>query len=225
MRETTILVDENAMHDSALVEFKKAEAIPDVLEKDKKKFEGTPVSISMLWRSTLFVTNFPREMDDGGIRNLLEQVRICLYKYFRAATNDETSFSMGGFLRPDGLAENTPTRGGFVMSPWNLPLVELASVPDQGINTYLQAAAQEALVLHGYKVPGASTNFGLTVLISDPSAKTKRSDAANSTLFVGGLNNKSTEVDIKGLFNEVSKLIRGSTMKKAYGESTVVWDD
>lgn len=98
-------------------------------------------------------------------------------------------------------------------------------LPNQGTNTYLQAVAQEALVLHDYKVPGASTNFGLTVLISDPSAKTKRSDAANSTLFVGGLNNKSTEVDIKGLFNEVSKLIRGSTMKKAYGESTVVWDD
>lgn len=212
------------MHDSALVEFKKAEAIPDVLEKDKKKFEGTPVSISMLWRSTLFVTNFPREMDDGGIRNLFRQVSICLHEYFRS-TNGETSHSMGESLRLDGLAESMPTQGDFVMSPWNPPLVELASVPDQGINTYLQAAAQEALVLHGYKVPGASTNFGLTVLISDPSAKTKRSDAANSTLFVGGLNSKSTEVDIKGLFNEVSKLIRGSTMKKAYGESTVVWDD
>lgn len=69
-------------------------------------------------------------------------------------------------------------------------------------------------MLHGYKIPGASTNFGLTVLISDPSAKTKRSDAANSTLFIGGLNNKSTEVDVKGLFNEVSKSIRGSAMKR-----------
>lgn len=68
------------MHDSALVEFKKAEAIPDVLEKDKKKFEGTPVSVSMLWRSTLFVTNFPREMDDAGIRNLFKQVRMYLHK-------------------------------------------------------------------------------------------------------------------------------------------------
>lgn len=68
------------MHDSALVEFKKAEAIPDVLEKDKKKFEGTPVSVSMLWRSTLFVTNFPRETDDAGIRNLFKQVRMYLHK-------------------------------------------------------------------------------------------------------------------------------------------------
>lgn len=98
-------------------------------------------------------------------------------------------------------------------------------LPNQGTNTYLQAVAQEALVLHDYKVPGASTNFGLTVLISDPSAKAKRSDAANSTLFVGGLNSKSTEVDIKGLFNEVSKPIRGSTMKKTYGAGIVVWDD
>lgn len=106
------------MHDSALVEFKKAEAIPDVLEKDKKKFEGTPVSISMLWRSTLFVTNFPREMDDGGIRNLFRQVSICLHEYFRS-TNGETSHSMGEFLRLDGLAESMPTQGDFVMSPWN----------------------------------------------------------------------------------------------------------
>ncbi|OWZ67231.1 hypothetical protein AYX14_00331 [Cryptococcus neoformans] len=165
VRETTILVDEDAMHDSALVEFKKAEAIPDVLEKDKKKFEGTPVSISMLWRSTLFVTNFPREMDDGGIRNLLEQYgRILETRWPSRKYADSRRFCYVTMESP--------------------------------------AAAQEALVLHGYKVPGASTNFGLTVLISDPSAKTKRSDAANSTLFVGGLNNKSTEVDIKGLFNE-----------------------
>ncbi|KAL0254058.1 hypothetical protein I308_101437 [Cryptococcus tetragattii IND107] len=165
VRETTILVDEDAMHDSALVEFKKAEAIPDVLEKDKKKFEGTPVSVSMLWRSTLFVTNFPREMDDGRIRNLFKQYgRILETRWPSRKYADSRRFCYITMESP--------------------------------------AAAQEALVLHGYKIPGASTNFGLTVLISDPSAKTKRSDAANSTLFVGGLNNKSTEVDVKGLFNE-----------------------
>ncbi|KGB79737.2 hypothetical protein CNBG_5575 [Cryptococcus deuterogattii R265] len=165
VRETTILVDEDAMHDSALVEFKKAEAIPDVLEKDKKKFEGTPVSVSMLWRSTLFVTNFPREMDDAGIRNLFKQYgRILETRWPSRKYADSRRFCYITMESP--------------------------------------AAAQEALVLHGYKIPGASANFGLTVLISDPSAKTKRSDAANSTLFVGGLNNKSTEVDVKGLFNE-----------------------
>ncbi|WVO20839.1 uncharacterized protein IAS62_002139 [Cryptococcus decagattii] len=165
VRETTILVGEDAMYDSALVEFKKAEAIPHVLEKDKKKFEGTPVSVSMLWRSTLFVTNFPREMDDEGIRNLFKQYgRILETRWPSRKYADSRRFCYITMESP--------------------------------------AAAQEALVLHGYKIPGASTNFGLTVLISDPSAKTKRSDAANSTLFVGGLNNKSTEVDVKGLFNE-----------------------
>ena len=29
----------------------------------------------MLWRSTLFVTNFPRDMDDDGMRKLFSQVR------------------------------------------------------------------------------------------------------------------------------------------------------
>ena len=45
--------------------------------------------------------------------------------------------------------------------------------------------------------------FGLSVLISDPSAKTKRTDAddsANRTLFVGGLTPKTTEHDVKVLF-------------------------
>ncbi len=43
----------------------------------------------------------------------------------------------------------------------------------------------------------------MTVLISDPSAKTKRSDAVQSTLFVGGLNSKTTEEDVDRLFKPV----------------------
>ncbi|WWC62824.1 uncharacterized protein I303_105422 [Kwoniella dejecticola CBS 10117] len=59
------------------------------------------------------------------------------------------------------------------------------------------SAAQEALILHGYKT--GNDGFGMSVLISDPSAKTQRSDASNSTLFVGGLDSKTTEVDVRSL--------------------------
>ncbi|ODO10809.1 hypothetical protein I350_01407 [Cryptococcus amylolentus CBS 6273] len=165
VREISILSNEESMHDDALVEFKFADAIPRVLEKDQKKYEGSPVSVSMLWRSTLFVTNFPREMDDEGIRKLFGQYgRILETRWPSRKYADSRRFCY--------ITMDSPT------------------------------SAQETLVLQGYKIPGASTNFGLTVLISDPSAKTKRSDAANSTMFVGGLNNKSTENDVRGLFKE-----------------------
>jgi RNA recognition motif-containing protein len=55
-------------------------------------------------------------------------------------------------------------------------------------------------VLNGTKT---SDGFQLTVLISDPSAKARRSDTANSTLFVGGLSAKTTEQDVRKLFEEV----------------------
>ncbi|WWC88440.1 uncharacterized protein L201_003351 [Kwoniella dendrophila CBS 6074] len=63
------------------------------------------------------------------------------------------------------------------------------------------SAAQEALLLHGYKT--GNENFGMSVLISDPSAKTQRSDASNSTLFIGGLDSKTTETDVRGLLQGV----------------------
>lgn len=67
---------------------------------------------------------------------------------------------------------------------------------------YSQAAAQEALVLHGMQL---DTKFGLTVLISDPAAKVKRSDTTDSSLFVGGLTDKTTEEDVRQLFRGVSR--------------------
>ena len=41
--------------------------------------------------------------------------------------------------------------------------------------------------------------FGMSVLISDPSAKNKRTDAINHTLFVGGLTPKATEKEVEEL--------------------------
>ncbi|WWC70989.1 uncharacterized protein I206_104942 [Kwoniella pini CBS 10737] len=59
------------------------------------------------------------------------------------------------------------------------------------------SAAQSALILHGYKT--GNENFGMNVLVSDPSARTQRSDASNTTLFIGGLDNKTTETDVRGI--------------------------
>ena len=46
--------------------------------------------------------------------------------------------------------------------------------------------------------------FGLKVVISDPAAKPKRSDASNSTLYVRGLTENAREQDVDDLFRAVS---------------------
>ena len=60
----------------ALVEFRFADAVPRALEKDGKKLMGRTIHVSMLWRSTLFVTNFPRHMDEAGLLEMFGQVRL-----------------------------------------------------------------------------------------------------------------------------------------------------
>ena len=64
-----------------------------------------------------------------------------------------------------------------------------------------QMAAQAALELDGKQV---ASDFNLKVVISDPSAKTARTDAKNSTLFVGGLAPRTTEGELQSLFERVS---------------------
>jgi len=61
--------------------------------------------------------------------------------------------------------------------------------------------------LDGYK-SDPDSRFGLTVRISDPSVKAKRSDEKDAVLFVGGLNAKTTEQDVRDLFKDVSNLYR-----------------
>ena len=61
---------------AATVEFRFADAVPAALARDGKKLGGQVVAISMLWRSTLFVTNFPRDTDDAAMRQMFGQVGL-----------------------------------------------------------------------------------------------------------------------------------------------------
>lgn len=96
-----------------------------------------------------------------------------------------------------GPVENTMISEDSVTSPWSRRSVEII------FEAHRQAAAQEALQLHNFKIDGGE--FPLTVLISDPAAKKKRTDAEStkSSLFVGGLNSKTTENDVNNLFSKV----------------------
>nr|XP_018262120.1 uncharacterized protein I303_05135 [Kwoniella dejecticola CBS 10117]OBR84278.1 hypothetical protein I303_05135 [Kwoniella dejecticola CBS 10117] len=161
IRETTIISDgHNDLLDAALVEFSSVEAVPSALQKDRRKVDGHEASISMLWRSTLFVTNFSQEIDDATLRQLFSQY--------------------GRILQTRWPSRKYASNRRFCYITMESP-----------------SAAQEALILHGYKT--GNDGFGMSVLISDPSAKTQRSDASNSTLFVGGLDSKTTEVDVRSL--------------------------
>jgi len=73
VRECTILPGDGGT-DAAMVEFRFADAMPAVLERENRKLDGNDIHISMLWRSTLFVTNFPREATDADLRELFGQV-------------------------------------------------------------------------------------------------------------------------------------------------------
>lgn len=76
MREITLVDAESDK--SALVEFRHVDAIPPALARDRKKLDGHEVSVSMLWRSTLFVTNFDKNVDDEQVRELFGQVSTTL---------------------------------------------------------------------------------------------------------------------------------------------------
>lgn len=52
------------------------ESVPAALTKDKKRIDGSEVSVHLAWRSTLYVTNFPEKTDDAAIRDLFGQVRL-----------------------------------------------------------------------------------------------------------------------------------------------------
>lgn len=68
----------------------------------------------------------------------------------------------------------------------------------------IQSSAEAARVLDGFK-PNGDAQFGMKVLISDPSIKAKRSDAQDSVVFIGGLNAKSTEQEVRDLLRAVSR--------------------
>lgn len=63
------------------------------------------------------------------------------------------------------------------------------------------ASAHNALQLHGDKT---LSKFGLSVLVSDPAAKKQRTDAGETTLFVGGLSPETTEEEVREQFAKVS---------------------
>ncbi|GJJ09530.1 hypothetical protein Clacol_003753 [Clathrus columnatus] len=59
--------------DIATVEFMDKDSIPAALTKDKKRIHDQEIAVHLAWKSTLYVTNFPENMDDSSIRELFRQ--------------------------------------------------------------------------------------------------------------------------------------------------------
>lgn len=76
-----------------------------------------------------------------------------------------------------------------------------------------------------HKFQPAGENFPMSVLISDPAKRTKRTDYSDSTLFVGGLHPKSTEGEVRHLIEKVG--VEQSIADAQYGtilSVKVPWD-
>lgn len=58
-----------------------------------------------------------------------------------------------------------------------------------------------------HKFQPAGETFPMSVLISDPSLRTKRTDASDSTLFIGGLHAKSTEGEVRHLLEQYGTIL------------------
>lgn len=70
--------------DTALVEFRDVSAVPEALKRDRRQVDDQQIHVSMLWRSTLYVTNFPPATDDESIRTMFSNVshgRMLLIQY------------------------------------------------------------------------------------------------------------------------------------------------
>lgn len=59
---------------AAMVEFESSEPVTIALARDRKKLDSHVIRVSMLWRCTLFVTNFPRSADNDNLKQLFGQV-------------------------------------------------------------------------------------------------------------------------------------------------------
>jgi hypothetical protein len=87
--------------------------------KDKKMLDGVEVAVSLAWRSTLYVTNFPEDANDEWIRSKFSPVRQS--RRLPNVINIEVeSFmsphfsSLAVYLMFGGRAKGSKAQGGFV---------------------------------------------------------------------------------------------------------------
>lgn len=106
----------------ATVEFSERDSVLPALTKDKKRLKGQEISVHLAWKSTLYITNFPENVDDEFIRNLFGKYgtvfdvrwpskkfkstrRFCYVQYTSPASAQEALVLHGFELEP-GLSLN-----------------------------------------------------------------------------------------------------------------------
>lgn len=95
IREITLKSDSAWPTSAALLEFQTVDSVSAALAKDRRKIDDQEISVSMLWRSTLFVTNFPPETDDRQIRDLFGNVSLtCMSGSAEQLVWDDTRYSL-----------------------------------------------------------------------------------------------------------------------------------
>lgn len=62
--------DPSEVYSAGTVEFMERSSVPAARTKDKKRVRGQEISVALGWECTLYVTNFPEEMDDAAMKEL-----------------------------------------------------------------------------------------------------------------------------------------------------------
>lgn len=69
------------MTDTATIEFRDKEDVLAAKTRDGKPLDGREIRILSGTLSTLYVTNYPPDFDEGRIRSLFESVSSCSHQF------------------------------------------------------------------------------------------------------------------------------------------------
>ncbi|KNZ44313.1 hypothetical protein VP01_929g5 [Puccinia sorghi] len=174
----------------ATVEFEDRASVLPAQTKDKKTLDGVEVAVSLAWRSTLYVTNFPQDANDEWIRS----------KFSPFGTIFDVRWPSKRFKstrRFCYIQFTSPVSHDSFMKVVGRELTRVLIVP--------QASAEAALELHNLEV---TPNQKMSVLISDPTRKQTRSDnhANDKEIYITCLSKFVQEDDLRKLFTQFGEI-------------------
>ena len=88
------------------------DSVPAAVTKDKKRLHDQEISVHLAWQSTLYVTNFPEDADDGLVRELFGKVFPRFVKFTNPCSTAHSTAHYSMFVGP---ARNSKARADSAM--------------------------------------------------------------------------------------------------------------
>ena len=183
---------------TATIEFESKEDVLAAQTKSMKTYDGHSIDIQFGTGTTLWVTNYPAEADEGYLRTLFKEVMTLSSHVLRSYANDQ-KFGDIVEVRFPSLKFDTHRRFCYVQF-------------------LTSAQAKAATQLDGKLFSG---NLVLQAKISDPKAKKSRVGAMQEgrELFIGNLPSSATEDQIKGIFQKFGTVEQVRIPRNMVGKS------